>query len=245
MSASTTRNLPLNKHKPGDIVKFAAGLLALAVTFGLILVLQSFYEQTISSLATHQESPLPSVQAHAHQRPALVPWTQSLSNIDSESNVLELPKASFDFVGNWGGYTHDIGSSEIEGPDHVSVVFGKRDDTVFFATLLYSPSDQKILSKPKARITNPTEVLVTYKGEDEQLDYIYLHQFKLLDSGKIAYNETVNFYDRRTHSYVGTFGQRAVLRRLTTASEERVFARPPSRDVFKGKLSTSKTIHTR
>jgi hypothetical protein len=162
----------------------------------------------------------------------------------SEPNVLELPKASFDFVGDWGGYMH-TGSSDVESPDHVSVVFGRRGDTVFFASNLYTPSDQKILDRPTATIIDRQKVLVTYKGEDEKLDYIYFHKFKLLNSGKIAYNETVECYDRRTHSFIGTAGQDATLHRLTTALEERAFAQPSSREILEGELSTSTKIHAR
>jgi hypothetical protein len=167
------------------------------------------------------------------------------SKLDSESDVLELPKASFDFVGSWGGYTHDTAPSDIDSPDHVSVVFGKHGNIVFFATELYSLSDQRIVSKPRASITSPKDVRVTYKVEDEQLDYAYVHRFTLLGSGKMPYKETVYLYDRRTHRVVGTAGQRALLRRLTTTSEKRLFAQPSSRDVFKSELSTSKEIHAR
>ena len=61
----------------------------------------------------------------------------------------------------------------------------------------------------------------------------------------MSYKETVDLYDRRMHRGVGTDGQRALLRRLTTTTEKRLFARPSSRDVFKSKLSTSKKIHAR
>jgi hypothetical protein len=101
------------------------------------------------------------------------------------------------------------------------------------------------VSKPRAWITSPKEILVKYKAEDEQLDYAYSHRFTLLDSGKIAYKETVDLYDRRTHSAEGTAGQDALLDRLTTIPEKRVFAQPSPRDVFKGELSTSKRIRTR
>jgi hypothetical protein len=237
--------IPVSRRERSYIVNFAAGLLALAVTFGLILLIRSFYEQTSRNFASHRAPLLSPVEVPGRRQLALVPWSQLSSKLDSESNVLELPKASFDFVGSWGGYTHDTAPSEVESPDHVSVVFGRRGDTVFFATKLYSPSSQKIVSKPRAWITNAKEVFVTYKAEDEQLDYAYLHRFTLLESGKIAYKETVKLYDRRTQSAVGTAGQHALLSRLTTTLEMRVFAQPSSRDVFKSELSSSKKIHAR
>jgi len=233
----------VNNRERTYIVNFAAGLFAVAVTLGLILLIRSFCEPSPRSLASHP--PLSPVDLPSHRPLELIPWSQSTSKLDPESNILELPKASIDFVGSWGGYTHHIEPSEVESPDHVSVVFGRRGNTVFFATKLYSPSGQRIVSKPRAWITSPEEILVTYKAEDEQLDYAYLHRFTLLDSGKIAYKETVDLYDRRTHRVVGTDGQHALLDRLTTAPEKRVFAQPSSRDVFNGELSTSKKIRTR
>jgi hypothetical protein len=234
---------PVNNRDRTYIVNFVAGLFAVAVTLGLILLIRSICEPGPRGYASRQ--PLSPAELPGHPPLALVPWSQSPSKLDSESNILELPKASLDFVGNWGGYTHDIAPSEVESPDHLGVVFGRHGNTVFFATKLYSPSGQRIVSKPRAWIASPKEILVMYKAEDEQLEYAYLHRFTLLDSGKIAYEETVELYDRRTHSVVGTDGQHALLDRLTTAHEKRVFAQPSPSDVFKGELSTSKKIRVR
>jgi hypothetical protein len=232
----------VNRRRQDYIVNFVAVLLALIGTFGLILLLRSFYDPTLSSFTAHSVPSPPSTEISGHPRFAPVPWSQLASGPESEPNVLELPKASFDFVGRWGGYTH-TGSSDVESPGHVSVVFGRRGGAVFFASKLYTPSDQKILDKPTARIIDGRKVFVTYKGEDAKLEYIYFHRFKLLSSGKIAYNETVQCYDRRTHSFAGTVGQDATLHRLTTALEERAFAQPSSGDIFEGELSTSDRIN--
>jgi hypothetical protein len=224
-------------------VNFAAVLLAVALTLGLIVLIWSLTEPNPGSYGSPKPSSL--VETPDHPRLAPLPWSQSSQKLDSEYNILELPKASLDFVGSWGGYTHDIEPSEVESPDHVSVVFGRRGNTAFFATKLYSPSGQRILGRPRARITNPKQVLVMYSAQDEHLDYAYSHRFTLLDSGKIAYEETVELYDRRTGQIAGTDGQHALLERLTTAPERRVFALPSSRDVFKGQLFTSEKIRGR
>lgn len=232
----------MNKRKRTYLLNFTAGSLAFVVTAGLVLLIRSFCEPSSRSFGSHK-TPLSPVDAQGREWPALVPWSQLPSMLDSESNVLELPKASFDFIGSWGGYTHD--TNDVASPDHVSIVFGKRGNIVFFATELYSPSDQRIVSRPKAWIVSRKDIRVTYRAEDEQLVYAYVHRFTLLDSGKMSYEETVDLFDRRTHRAVGTAGQRALLRRLTTTSEKRLFAQPSSRDVFKGELSTSKRIHAR
>ena len=234
----------MNRRGQDYIVNLAAVLLALTGTFGLILLLRSFYDPNVRSFAAHK-IPLPaSDEISRRPQAASVPWSQLASGLGPEPNVLELPKASFDFVGHWGGYTH-TGSPDVESSDHVSVVFGRRGDTVFFASELYTPSDQKILDNPTATMIHRREVFVTYEGQDANLDYIYSHRFKLLTAGKIAYNETVKCYDRRTHSFVGTTGEHAMLHRLTTALEERAFAQPSSGDIFEGELSTSNRMHAR
>lgn len=238
---------PVNGYERTYIVKFTAGLLAVGVTLGVILMIGSFCEPDSRG---HASPPSPSVASSSLEGPgdrplATVPWAQLPSRLDSEANVLELPKASFDFVGNWGGYTYDTAPAEVQSPDHVSVAFGRRGNTVFFATRLYSPSGQTITSKPRAWIADSREVLVTYEAEDGQLDYSYVHRFTLLDSGTMAYKETVDLYDRRTHRPVGTAGQHATLSRLTTAYEKRVFAEPSARDVLRGGLSTSRKIRAR
>jgi hypothetical protein len=179
----------VNRRRQDYIAKFAAAMLALTCAFGVILLLRSFYDPSVRSFAAYKV-PLPaSNEISGHPQIASVPWSQLASGPGPEPNVLELPKASFDFVGNWGGYTH-TGSSDVESPGHVSVVFGRRGETVFFASKLYTPSDQKILHKPTATIIDRRKVFVTYRGEDKKLDYIYFHRFKLLNSGKMAYNET-------------------------------------------------------
>ena len=231
----------VNERRQNYIVKSAAVLLAIACTFGLIVLLRSFYDPDLGSFAAHKTvSPL-SGEISGQSRFASVPWSQLASGWGSEPNVLELPKASFDFVGNWGGYTH-TGSPDVEGSDHVAVVFGRHGGTVIFASKLYTPSDQNILNRPEATIIDRRKVLITYEGQDKNLEYSYFHRFSLLNSGKIAYNETVECYDRRTHNFVGTAGVNATLHRLTTALEERAFERPSSRDVFAGELSTTNSF---
>jgi hypothetical protein len=123
--------------------------------------------------------------------------------------------------------------------DEERLADGAGDTTAADAkTLVFSPFSEFSAGTPK-------DLRVTYKAEDEQLGYAYVHRFTLLGSGKMSYKETVDLYDRRTHRVVGTARQRALLHRLTATSEKRLFAQPSSRDVFKSELSTSKRIHAR
>jgi hypothetical protein len=91
-------------------------------------------------------------------------------------------------------------------------------------------------------MSDPTQALIEYEATDPGLHYVYLHRFKLLPSGKIAYAEKVDMYERRTQSWVGTAAQRALLQRLTTSDQRRRFARPSPFEVSKGEVSAGKSF---
>jgi hypothetical protein len=164
----------------------------------------------------------------------------------SQSNVLELPKASLDFVGVWGAYTHSAvysvvpGALVAKGPDRLSVIFGRQGDTVFFESEVYTGPDQHIIGSPRARMSDPTEALVAYEASDHELNYVYLNRFKLLRSGKIAYSQKVDIYERRTHGLVGRATQHALLNQLTSSDERRKFSRPSPFEVSKGEVSAGR-----
>jgi len=166
----------------------------------------------------------------------------------SQSNVLELPRASLDFVGVWGAYTHTtvysgtLGALAAKGPDRISVVFARQGDTVVVASELYTPPNQRIIGRPRARMSSPTEALIEYKAKDPKLYYVYLHRFKLLGSGKIAYSGKVDMYDRRTHAWVGMATQHALLKQLTTLDERRKFAIPSPLEVSSGEVSADRSF---
>jgi hypothetical protein len=165
---------------------------------------------------------------------------------NSQSNVLELPKASLDLVGVWGGYTHSAvyslvpGALIAKGPDRISVAFGRQGDGVFVASELYTAPNQEIVGRPRTWMANPKEAFIKYEARDPDLDYVYLHRFKLLNSGKIAYAEKVDIYDRRAHSRVGRATQHALLEQLTTPDQRRKFARPSRFEISRGEVATGR-----
>jgi hypothetical protein len=167
----------------------------------------------------------------------------SFASVDSsQANILQLPKASTDFVGYWGGYIDSsvqrlspdlIGNS----PDRVSVVFGRQGDTVFMASELYSSPKQKIVHGPKARIVSARLAIIEYESEDSDLYYIYSHRFRLNGTFSISYRSTIDVYDRNSHRLMGIVTERAALKRLRTPHEQLEFARPgrnqiPRAEVF-------------
>lgn len=149
----------------------------------------------------------------------------------SQANILELPKASIDFIGYWGGYIHSSIqrlSPDLVGttPDRVSVVFGRHGDTVFIASELYSPQDQKIVHGPRIRVVSARVAVVEYESADNDLYYICSHRFQLNNTASISYLSTVDVYDLKGHRLMGVVTQRATLKRLLTPRDQRRFARP-------------------
>ncbi len=217
------------------VVELIASLLALAAIVGV----------TRLSAPSHVAAMRPSIsRSTAAPAPLIIPGAQQFTSdiFPASSNVLELPSASLDFVGSWGGFTNSGPSLMGVEPDRVSVIFGRRGDVVFFASELYSPSGQKIIGRPRARILSPKESVIEYGSEDAEVQYAYSHRFKLLDSGRMAYRQRVELYDRQTHGLLGTATQHALLRRLQTAGEKRLYSQPSSDDIHRGSVETDKSF---
>jgi hypothetical protein len=184
--------------------------------------------------------------AFAHtQSLALVPSAARSADDGSESNVLELPKASLDFVGFWGGYTHSTlhsvrpGLLTGENPDRASIIFGRQGNTVFVTGTLYSSPNQRILGRPRAHVLSPVEAIVHYESDDAELHYDYTCRFTLVDSSRMVYRNAVEVYDRRSGTLIGTVKQRATLKRLLTIEERRRFARPSRHELPQKDISAS------
>jgi hypothetical protein len=162
----------------------------------------------------------------------------------SPADILQLPKANTDFVGYWGGYIHSsiqrlspdlIGAS----PDRISVVFGRRDGTVFMASELYSSPKQTIVHRPKARVVGPRLAIVEYESEDNDLYYVYSDRFRLNDASRISYQSTVDVYSRNRRSLMGVVTEHATLKRLRTPREQLEFTRPGPNQIPRVKISAS------
>ncbi len=229
---SSASAVKMKTHRRGYVLGLLASLLGLATILGL----GQFGGRSSSSPQANFSPYEP-----AHPSPATLPGPQQLQmrlDLGPPSNVLELPRASLDFVGYWGGFIRDAESPT--GAGHVGVVFGQRGDRVFFASELYSPAGQHSLSKPRVRIIGPWEVVIEYESRDDKVDYKYSHRFKLLNPAKMAYDETVRLYGRRGHQLLTVAEQRALLKPLTTVAEWRFFSRPGADDVREGRISASR-----
>jgi hypothetical protein len=168
----------------------------------------------------------------------------SLATNGVHANVLELPRASTDFVGYWGGHVHcSIERARPEligtGPDRVSVIFGRHGGTVFMTSELYSSPAQRVVGRPMARVPNPRLAVVRYESEDHDLDYVAAHYFQLGKGGMIIYRSTISVYNRRTQELMSIVRQRATLKRLLTAREQLQFAQPSRQQIPRASISAS------
>ncbi|HKV55253.1 MAG TPA: hypothetical protein VJN94_11510 [Candidatus Binataceae bacterium] len=158
------------------------------------------------------------------------------------SNLLELPQASHDFVGDWGGYTHSTIvriAPELEGtsPDRVSIVFGQAGDSIFAQSVLYTPANQRVVLKATATLFGARRFLIRYEAEDRELYYVYAHRFDLIHTGEISYRGTIKVYSLHGHGLLGIVTQRATLKRLLTVREQLRFARPSLQEIPRAEIS--------
>jgi hypothetical protein len=171
----------------------------------------------------------------------------SLPGNSSQDNILQLPQASSDFVGYWGGYIHssiqrfspNLGGTS---PDRVSVVFGRQGDIIFMAGELYSSPHQRIVHGPKARVIDARLALVDYESADNDFDYICSHRFRLNGALSISYRSTVGVYDRNSHRLLGIVTERATLKRLQTRGEQLEFARPAASEIPRAEIVAHGTL---
>ncbi len=200
-------------------------------------------------------------------RPELAPQHPALGPIDSQlpkpslnggisetsgqhnapANLLVLPKASTDFLGDWGGHIHSsierfnpdfMGSS----PDHVSVLFGRYGDTIFMASELYTSAKQRIVHGPKAVMRGARAVMLGYESADDALYYVCSHRFRLIDPTIISYQATIDVYDLKSHMRLGVVRQNATLHRLLTAREQLRFARPARNLIPRAEISAREHV---
>jgi hypothetical protein len=173
--------------------------------------------------------------------------TDSFLTSSLNPNILELPKASTDFVGYWGGYIQStiqslspalVGTS----PDRVSVVFARRGDTVFMSSELYSARNQRIVHPPKCRIVSPRLAIIEYAAADRDLYYTCRYSFLLKDASIIKFQGSINVYDLNSHRLMGVVTQIASLKRLLTVREQLRFARPGPNQIPRVQVSASNSF---
>jgi len=230
--------LVMNERGRSVVLALISGLVGLMTILVLNLLANRSILQYKPNRASRKPVPFSSVTLPQTQQ------DQTDSHLYSSCNVLELPKASLDFVGYWGGSVRGSGPLTGESLRHVGVVFGRRDDQVFFASELYSPAGQHMIEKPLVKMVGTREVLIEYEAEDDEILYEYSHRFQLLKSGRIAYDETVRLHERHGYHFLEVAAQHSLLMRITKIEEWRSFVRPAPGDVREGKISVSRQLRS-
>ena len=220
--------------KPLMRIASVIGLVALlgaAIASGIVAGLRFTYPKQHPEIAAQT----PTIKSNAlhlkfrTQFPGVV--TGSLRTTGEQGNILELPKASTDFVGYWGGYVHSsiqrlspdlIGN----GPDRISVIFGHQGDMVFMTGELYVSPGQRIAQRPKARIVERRVATIDYALADKVLYYSCRDMFRLKNASTISYQGTIDVRELNSRRLLGVVTEIAVLKRLLTAREQLQFARP-------------------
>jgi hypothetical protein len=223
------------------------GLVSLALAGGIAAALRLTQTRLRSPVALHLPATTSIDAMLTYPSQPAGPSASLFRGDNSQADVLELPKASADFMGYWGGYTHSsiqsfspdlIGTS----PDRVSVVFGRRDETVFMSSELYSSPTQKIVHRPKVTISSPWLAIVKYESADNDLYYTCTHRFQLRRTSIISYESKTDVYSLNSHRLMAIVTQRATLKRLWTTRDQLEFARPSRLQVPRADISASANL---
>jgi hypothetical protein len=96
-------------------------------------------------------------------------------------NVLVIPRASRDFVGEWGGHLHltrVLGDVPAAPDSIVSLAFGENNGSVFMQTTAFAGRSSHIL-KTSADVVNPRTVKLKLRGLEMAYDPPILHKEEL------------------------------------------------------------------
>lgn len=165
----------------------------------------------------------------------------------SQPNVLEIPKASLDFIGDWGGYETGTFQYAFNGfavrvpANKTSATFGRTNGTVFLSLQFWGAPDLENVRKPKAWIIDPKKAVVEWEFQDYQHYIVDVTTYQLRSALRISYRDESKIYDRSSRQLLGVRHTHATLKRLTP-DEAKSFEEPPPGWVPKGDLSASKNF---
>jgi hypothetical protein len=115
-------------------------------------------------------------------------------------NVLVIPRASRDFVGEWGGHlrlTRVLGMAPASHDSIVSLAFGESNGTVFMQTTAFASRSSQII-QTSADVVNPRTIKVKLKGLETAFrpPIVHKEELHLALTGKDTINclKYVDFY---------------------------------------------------
>jgi len=121
----------MNGRGRGVILSLISGLLALVTILALNLLAHRSILQYQSNRTSREPVPFSAVSLPQTQQ------DQTDSHLYSSSNVLELPKASLDFVGYWGGSVRGSGPLTGESPA-MSALYSHDEMIRYFSRVNYT-----------------------------------------------------------------------------------------------------------
>jgi hypothetical protein len=99
----------------------------------------------------------------------------------SGGNVLVIPRASRDFVGEWGGHlrlTREMGAAPASHDSIVSLAFGENNGTVFMQTTAFANRSSQIV-KTSADVINPRTIKLKLRGLEMAFNPPIVHKEEL------------------------------------------------------------------
>jgi hypothetical protein len=136
-------------------------------------------------------------------------------------NVLVIPRASRDFVGEWGGHlrlTRVIGMAPASHDSIVSLAFGENNGTVFMQTTAFAGRSSQIV-QTSADVVNPKTIKLNLKGLEMSFSPPIVHkeELHLALTGKNRMNclKYVDFYQPGSDVAVASMAYEGDLHILT------------------------------
>lgn len=208
---------------PNRWCRLAAVLSLIALTTALLSAPDSAHTQQIGRQSSGSRT-LEIPPAAGQHRP--VPPGPSLSPPQSGGNVLEIPRASRDFVGEWGGYlrlTRVVGMDPPSRDSIVSLAFGDTKGTVFMQTTAFAGRSSQIVNT-SAEVVNPRTIRVKLKGLEMAFSPPIIHKEELHLALKarntISCLKYVDFYRPGSDTPIASMAYEGKLH-LLTAQERR------------------------
>jgi hypothetical protein len=148
----------------------------LAAAFALLALSGSARAQHIASQRSGTLAVPP-----AHRQTQELPQAWPPMSVQSHGNVLVIPRASRDFVGEWGGHLHltrAVGMAPASPDSIVSLAFGESKGTVFMETTAFARRSSQIV-KTSADVVNPRLIELKLKGLEMTFSPPIIHKEEL------------------------------------------------------------------
>jgi hypothetical protein len=157
-----------------------------------------------------------------------VPARQSIPSppLEPSQNVLVIPKASTDFVGEWGGHVvlqHSTMGTPGRHETVVSLAFGERNGEVFMQTTAFAGPNSRIVST-SARVIDPHRIEIKIEGTEYDfrppLRHVEELHLALTRKNTIDCLKFVDFYVPGHSDPLVSMDYHGTLRTLTAAERE-------------------------